>query len=224
MSDLQLSLSDTELAELDAFLDQDSLQERSMDVAMLEGFAACLIVGPKAILPSQWLAWVWDRHHGEVPAEFESPERASRVMALVLRHYNNVAKVFADDPNAFVPVFRRGESWGVDEWCAGFLLGLQFCDEQWHALMQQQMAWFTPFVALGSEDKLDAEACAYVQEWTDSIVPTLVAMQTYWRTGVAPAAQDRRPAHRPATKVGRNDPCSCGSGLKYKTCCGGALH
>jgi SEC-C motif-containing protein len=25
-----------------------------------------------------------------------------------------------------------------------------------------------------------------------------------------------------APKVGRNDPCSCGSGKKYKKCCGAA--
>ena len=28
------------------------------------------------------------------------------------------------------------------------------------------------------------------------------------------------PVHRQAEKVGRNDPCSCGSGKKYKKCCG----
>lgn len=27
-------------------------------------------------------------------------------------------------------------------------------------------------------------------------------------------------ARRPVTKVGRNDPCPCGSGRKYKKCCG----
>jgi preprotein translocase subunit SecA len=27
---------------------------------------------------------------------------------------------------------------------------------------------------------------------------------------------------RNAPKVGRNDPCPCGSGKKYKKCCGGA--
>jgi len=25
----------------------------------------------------------------------------------------------------------------------------------------------------------------------------------------------------PRRKIGRNEPCSCGSGLKYKKCCGG---
>ena len=28
------------------------------------------------------------------------------------------------------------------------------------------------------------------------------------------------PVRREAAKVGRNDPCSCGSGKKYKNCCG----
>lgn len=29
-----------------------------------------------------------------------------------------------------------------------------------------------------------------------------------------------RPAQRSAEKIGRNDPCPCGSGKKYKKCCG----
>lgn len=32
--------------------------------------------------------------------------------------------------------------------------------------------------------------------------------------------QKKQPVKREATKVGRNDPCPCGSGLKYKKCCG----
>ena len=32
--------------------------------------------------------------------------------------------------------------------------------------------------------------------------------------------QINEPAHREAAKVGRNDPCPCGSGKKYKKCCG----
>ena len=36
---------------------------------------------------------------------------------------------------------------------------------------------------------------------------------------VAPGA-DGRPVRREGPKVGRNDPCPCGSGKKYKQCCG----
>ena len=37
---------------------------------------------------------------------------------------------------------------------------------------------------------------------------------------VEPAGKPR-PVRREAPKVGRNDPCPCGSGKKYKRCCGG---
>jgi len=37
----------------------------------------------------------------------------------------------------------------------------------------------------------------------------------YYRDGSRPA-----PARRDAAKVGRNDPCPCGSGRKFKKCCG----
>jgi uncharacterized protein len=33
----------------------------------------------------------------------------------------------------------------------------------------------------------------------------------------------RREPKRTASKVGRNDLCPCGSGKKYKKCCGGAM-
>ncbi|MCD6419007.1 SEC-C domain-containing protein [bacterium] len=32
--------------------------------------------------------------------------------------------------------------------------------------------------------------------------------------------QKRKPIRRKGKKIGRNDPCPCGSGKKYKNCCG----
>ena len=40
----------------------------------------------------------------------------------------------------------------------------------------------------------------------------------YWDRDAAPVAGDV-----PAGKVGRNDPCPCGSGKKHKKCCGAAI-
>lgn len=36
------------------------------------------------------------------------------------------------------------------------------------------------------------------------------------------AYREDAPDREPAPKVGRNDPCTCGSGAKYKRCCGRA--
>ena len=37
---------------------------------------------------------------------------------------------------------------------------------------------------------------------------------------VSSAAPASAPKKADGTKVGRNDPCPCGSGKKYKNCCG----
>jgi preprotein translocase subunit SecA len=38
--------------------------------------------------------------------------------------------------------------------------------------------------------------------------------------GMREAPQKQRTVKRDMPKVGRNDPCPCGSGKKYKKCCG----
>jgi preprotein translocase subunit SecA len=38
--------------------------------------------------------------------------------------------------------------------------------------------------------------------------------------GDAPESARVSPVKRQGSKVGRNDPCPCGSGKKYKRCCG----
>jgi preprotein translocase subunit SecA len=39
------------------------------------------------------------------------------------------------------------------------------------------------------------------------------------RAGAVKQEQKRMPVRR-GEKIGRNDPCPCGSGKKYKNCCG----
>ncbi len=41
------------------------------------------------------------------------------------------------------------------------------------------------------------------------------------RIRMAHAQRESKTVRRNAPKVGRNDPCPCGSGKKFKACCGG---
>jgi uncharacterized protein len=52
----------------------------------------------------------------------------------------------------------------------------------------------------------------------------LLQAYRYFRTQrqASPGAHASEP-RRTAAKVGRNDLCPCGSGKKYKKCCGGAV-
>lgn len=98
----------------------------------------------------------------------------------------------------------------------------------------QQAKWKTNFEAgmARHRAKLAAEKAARAQQEPTSAPPNpkpatphpgpppraQVAPQAPQRQ-VAPSPQAPRPAVRPGAKVGRNAPCPCGSGRKYKKCC-----
>ena len=60
------------------------------------------------------------------------------------------------------------------------------------------------------DEPLDAD------RWIDLLLPMLRELDTFFR---ADALRPREP-YRAPPKVGRNDPCPCGSGKKFKKCCG----
>jgi hypothetical protein len=61
--------------------------------------------------------------------------------------------------------------------------------------------------------------------WMEAFAPTRPVKESVpAEPPLSPAAWDGnalRPLRREAPKIGRNDPCPCGSGRKYKKCCGG---
>ena len=52
-------LSDEELAELDQFLLSDVTSEETMLMDGLDGYLTAIVVGPRTVMPSQWLPGVW---------------------------------------------------------------------------------------------------------------------------------------------------------------------
>ena len=231
---LNQPLSEDELNKLDDFLADESIEDTSMDVSTLEGFLTAIAIGPRTVMPSEWLPWVWDREDGEAEAEFESAEQANRIMSLVMRHYNAVVHMFMDDPALFEPVFWFGEQWGTAEWCEGFLLGFQFSDEAWSLLAVGQPTWFTPFLRLGTDDGVEiTRKAGDAEKWMNEIELSLVKMHAFWKDQRASQPgglvgddfrlgghKDVAQSVRGGPKIGRNDPCPCGSGKKFKKCCG----
>ena len=232
--ELDQSLSDAEIDELDDFLADEAIEETSMDVSTLEGFLTALAIGPRAVLPSEWLPWVWDMDEAEADAEFANEGHANRIMSLIMRHYNAVIHTFMADPASFEPIFWRGDQWGAAEWSEGFLLGFQFNDELWGLLSAAQPTWFTPFLRLGTDEgaKITSKDGS-AERWVNEIEPSLVRIYAYWnekRLSQPPGLigdnyrlgmqKEVVQVVRNGPKIGRNDPCPCGSGKKFKKCCG----
>ena len=71
----------------------------------------------------------------------------------------------------------------------------------------------------GSPLELDPEADAdLLAEAPDLIPACVVGIDAFWKDRRGRPTKGAGRARRP--KVGRNDPCPCGSGRKYKRCCG----
>lgn len=98
-------MSDLEIEELDDFLAGEVREETSMDVSSLEGFLVAVVMGPRLVLPSEWLPWIWDMQEGESEAEFANKEQANRIISLIMRYYNGVNRTFEIDPVSFEPIF-----------------------------------------------------------------------------------------------------------------------
>ncbi len=78
-----------------------------------------------------------------------------------------------------------------------------------------------------AEDTTGAQSFEAMADALHRVVPMAVAQYAHMGRSIAEVLaeqDDDVPEHAHSTKVGRNDPCPCGSGKKYKTCCGATVH
>ena len=214
-------LSDDEYAELDTLLAAPAPDGRAMDVSMLEGFLTAVALSPKNIAPEQWLPWVWDKAAGSAaPAPGADSERAAD---LARRHHAYMVEWLAKDPDSFEPIYECGPEWSVPAWCAGFVLGTSLDKPQWAALAVSHPEYLAPFQHLATATELDDEAA---EKAMDGITPSVIAINAAWarQRHLKSQVQNQPGATvlRELPKTGRNDPCHCGSGKKYKKCCADA--
>ena len=157
----QSPLTEDEIRELDQFLlDADRLEE-AMDVSTLDGFLTAIVCGPKTIMPSEWMRWVWDMERGEETPTFKDHGEAQRIVGLLMRHMNDVAATLYESPEDYEPLLLENPNDGdtvpvIDEWCFGFMKGVQLDAEGWAPLLAGKPEWMSTILLYGSEDGWEA--------------------------------------------------------------------
>lgn len=147
---------------------------------------------------------------------------------------NGIIWMLQDDPDAFEPVFgtrtqRKREYIDGKMWAYGYMCGIELCRKQWQSFFDDPngIAALRPIHLLGSDDvTLEGESLTDIpkqrEELSKQIPASVAQIYRYWlpyrqavyEQNVANTIQRSHP------KIGRNDPCPCGSGLKFKKCCG----
>lgn len=225
-------LSEDELEELDGLLlEVDADQGMTLDT--LDGFLHAIAIGPDTVMPSRWLPKVWNLDDGGMMPPMDSLERVNHLLSLIMRHYNSIISGLEQSPPVFAPVWPTFGYSGTDEgdaegWAQGFTEGVKLSLSAWQPLLRspQGQQWYHPIEVLGDEDappewdELTAtseQRAALAAQFEHSVLQ----MHAYWLP-LRQAVAERRTAQAMSTKVGRNEPCPCGSGKKFKKCCGSA--
>lgn len=217
-------LTDEELDRLQDLL--DSLPE-AMNLEMLDGFLTALVCSPQYVPPSDYLPVAL----GEAEGAFATPEVAEDCLGLLMRHWNAIVRDLRDeefhDPILFED--EDGQPKG-NEWAEGFLEGMSLGGEGWRALALDEARndLLLPVFILGHEHDSDpqlrpepitAEMRLELLGELTAVLPDIYRHFELLRRE-ASLPPESRPARRTGPKIGRNDPCPCGSGRKFKQCCG----
>jgi uncharacterized protein len=205
---------------LDALLAAPPRGERALRVDALHGMLVALAIGPDPFPEDDaWIAIALDLDP-DAPVAIDDELRA-----LLSRFAQRTrAEALAGPIEPRLRPLRRGRA-DHRTWCGGFLLGLNAAASDWFAYGEPE-----DFDELLGPIELLADALPEAerrrmspQEWRKRVLDaetalpsTVERLRSFWAIVREPPATVRREG----AKVGRNDPCPCGSGRKFKQCHG----
>ena len=213
------------------------------NVEALDGFLTALVISPDLVKPSEFTDVITKGGTPEGDLVFESTDEAQQFFSLLMAHWNRINRAFRSG-DIYMPLLfedANGEVRGND-WARGFLKGTHLRHEDWMEVSNSEEHG-GPFVYIwllvyedDPDPKIRSNTEPFTSEQRDTMIGGMTAGATqlydYFRKrpNVPPKTPQRgAPWADPHTashpgiaeaKVGRNDPCPCGSGKKFKKCCG----
>ena len=211
-----------DLEELAAFLEAD---ETRMSLSELDGFMTAYIICPRFHSPSAWIGAIW----GDREPDFDDVSQLNRLLQIAMSRYNQIISDFEAGRPA--PIMFLDDAGGPDvaEWADGFLMGMATMEpDAWDftersALASRVMSGLLAASSSPAGDTFDEKTRNELRHILQKEMPAMLLSLCH------EAEKFREPfpmdagvgsAPRRAPKAGRNDLCPCGSGKKYKKCCG----
>ena len=225
---LELPISDEEEDELAEFV--ESLSGGRFDFPKFHGLLTALAVGPVLFSPSEIVQVILQNSKAEQPT-INDFSQSEKILELIARLQNEIvfdldAEIF--EPESFEREHPSGEIYpDTFSWCEGFLVGINHDVQvwkKWYNDSRRKKAIYA--IEAAGNRKFRAEGIDFEtpeKMWAlygviEHLVPL---MRCFWR--LDSGLDEILGAGTPATtepKVGRNAPCPCGSGKKFKHCCG----
>lgn len=217
-------MTDLEIKQLEAWLTFPVFMAKAMELDKLHGFLCAVASSPDMIEPSIWIP---EALGGE--PNYETLEQATEFIALLMKFYHHVAaSLSAEAPLTLI--LKSGsqteQHLNYQTWCDGYILGWSLSKREWMTPANQPLKKLTfPILLLSGAFKEDAENRGkefmppdeyqkLEQESANVLPDSIKNIYNFWLS-----KRKSSPIKR-GIKVGRNDSCPCGSGKKFKLCCG----
>ncbi len=207
--------------------------EGAMNLEEVDGFFAALVCAPELVPPSGYLPEILGDERRE--PIWKSQEEVQAFFDLLMRYWNSVVSRLSSG-KSYLPCLLKhsdGLVYGND-WARGFMRGVALGEDDWREFFRDdgEFGMMIPIFALFHEHDPDPEMRSYAEpvgtELRDKLIAGLSTSVMEIYRHLAPAreinanARAAKASSRQASKIGRNQLCPCGSGKKYKRCCGTA--
>jgi uncharacterized protein len=190
-----------------------------------------------------WLDFIWSEENEDAVGKL-TPAQSVEVVMPVMDHYCHIANALLDAPDTYRPYLAGGgdPAEAAAQWADGFRIGITLEPDAWAPLFADEDALsllVVIFSLLRDEDMpeqmraespfrdMPADRREHMRRAAVEMLPEIVLALHGHALGLNDDENldldddndEAKPHVRAAPKVGRNDPCPCGSGKKYKKCC-----
>lgn len=227
----------------------ESLNNESvLSVTELEGFLHALVITPDMVKPSEWMPVIFDTDIPEFESEEQQQQVFTAIFDAYNAYEKARTKNRLRFPFD-LEMFSQDMLDEIHQWCYGFTEALSLRPDIWFLDIDKKdvkfddmpeieqavavavstigaLAYPEDFIKhLGAVEEIkDNDVVEAISTVISNIPAAVVVLQSYgnnlWEQRLLEMKGGVPDFNLKKKKVGRNEPCPCGSGKKYKKCCG----
>jgi len=206
--------------------------KHAMNAEQIDGFIAAIVCFRENIPERVYLPVIWGDDMVNEDT-FATQPKLQDFLGLITRHKNATENELKSGV-VYTPLLLPDEGgvYRANDWANGFLRGMSLRKAEWSTLLEDEDhgGSLVPILTLAHENDPDPKMRPYTEPMTAERRESLILgvavgvmrIYKYFRNqGEMPHFDNISTTYRRiAPKTGRNEPCPCGSGKKYKHCCG----
>lgn len=218
-------LTNAELDRLEELLESEVFEDEAMRLDEIQAMLCAVASGPREVLPEAWLPEALGKGYAAGP-------EADETIALLLRLHDEIVAALAEGETVspvLYPVEEDSDEYDYATWADAYVFGAGLSGdwyEQAGKHAEDLSELLEPLFLLNGMLREDVEAAGerwfapaeearLVAETQEGLPDIVQDLHDFWQ-----AKKQTVTLRHDQPRAGRNDPCPCGSGKKYKQCCG----